>query len=221
MEGYEVMILKRCVAVACALAVGLMLVSASPAARGSKKVDVSLELVGQVLNSPPGVQPPTSIQYGYVAYLQGLPIFNPGPAENESTARLSFYADTVTLRVTNNGPLRIISRDGTVTVYNDPAANGTFTNPDSFRDGTPVLVARLRQQVIINTLTGAFTALFVNKITATSPFTAGSEQVRLGKVGQLFRAFISGQVNSAGPPSAFIAGYTVPTDDPAKAKHRR
>jgi hypothetical protein len=213
-------ILKRSVAAVCAVAVGLTIASASPAAGGPRKVDVSLELVGQVLNSPPGVQPPTSIQYGYVAYLQGLPIFNPGPAENESTARLSFYADTVTVRVTNNGPLRIISRDGTVTVYNDPAANGNFANPDSFRDGTPVLVARLRQQVVINTLTGAFTALFVNKITATTPFTVGSEEVQLGKTGRLFRAFISGQVNSAPPPSAFIAGYTVPAGDPAKAKHR-
>jgi hypothetical protein len=214
-------LLKRSVAAACAVAVVLTMASASSAARGSKKVDVSLELVGQVLGSPPGVQPPTSIQYGYVAYLEGLPIFNPGPVENESTARLTFYTDTVTRRVINNGPLRIISRDGTVTVYNDSAANGNFANPDSFRDGTPVLVARLRQQVIINTLSNAFTAMNVNKVTATRRFVAGTEQVRLGKVGQLFRTFLFGQVNAAPPPSAHIAGYTVPADDPAKPKRRR
>lgn len=213
--------LKKYVAVACAVAVALTMAGASSATNGPRKVDVSLELVGQVLNSAPGVQPPTSIQYGYVAYLHGLPIFNPGPAENESTARLSFYTDTVTRRVTNNGPIRIISRDGTVTVYSDPTANGNFANPDSFRDGTPVLVAQLRQQVILNTLTNTFTAMNVNKITATRPFAVGSEQVRLGKVGQLFRTFLSGQVNAAPPPSAYIAGYTVPAGDPAKPRRRR
>jgi hypothetical protein len=185
----------------------------------SERVDVSLELVGQVMGSPPGA-PPTSTQYGYVAHLHGLPIFNPGPAESESTARLSFFTDTRTLRVTNNGPLRIISRDGTVTLYNDPSANGNFANPDSFRDGTPVLVASLRQQVIINTLTGAFTTLNVNKITATTPFEVGGEEVRLGKVGQQFRTFLSGQSNAAPPPVAHIAGYTIPAEGSPRREHR-
>src|SRR5712691_6285740 len=174
------------------------------AAGDARKVDVSLELVGQVIGSPPGVSPATSIQFGYVAYLQGLPIFNAG-SENESTARLTFFTDTTTLRVTNNGPLRIVSREGTVTLYNDPSANGSFVSPDSFRDGTPILVATLRQQVILNTLTGAFTALNVNKITTTKRFAAGSADVQLGKVGQLFRTVISGQLNATPPPSAYIA----------------
>jgi hypothetical protein len=208
--------LKKYIAAACAVAVAFTVASASSAAKGPKKLDMSLELVGQVLGSPPNVQPPTSIQYGYVAYLHGLPIFNAGPAENESTARLSFYQDTVTRRVTNNGPLRIISRDGTATLYNDPAANGNFASPDSFRDGTPVLVARLHQQVIINTVTGSFTTFQVNKITATRPFAIGSRQVRIGKVGGVFRTFISGQVNAAPPPGAHIAGYTVPEGDPPR-----
>lgn len=201
-----------------AAAVALAIAAGSSAAGDTKKVDVSLELVGQVIGSPPGVSPATSIQFGYVAHLHGLPIFNPD-AENESTARLTFYTDTTTLRVTNNGPLRIISRDGTVTLYSDPSANGSFANPDSFRDGTPVLVASLRQQVIINTLTGAFTALNVNKIRSTTGFEAGSKAV-LGKVGEQFRTFLSGQINASPPPSAYIAGYTIPVNDPAKKKHR-
>jgi hypothetical protein len=203
----------------CAVAAIVFTSAAGTSAAGDRenaeKVDVSLELVGQVVN-PSGALA-TSLQYGYVAYLHGLPIFNPGPAENESTARLSFFTDTRTLRVTNNGPLRIVSRDGTVTVYNDPSANGNFANPDSFRDGTPILVASLRQQVIINTVTGAFTTLNVNKITATTPFEVGDDEVRLGKVGQQFRTFLSGQSNASPPPAAHIAGYTIP----AKGPHRR
>jgi hypothetical protein len=213
-------LLKRCLPALGPAALALTIAAGTSAAGDPKKVDVSLELVGQVIGSPPGVSPATSIQFGYVAYLHGLPIFNTGP-ENESTARLSFFTDTTTRRVTNNGPLRIISRDGTVTLYNDPSANGNFANPDSFRDGTPILVASLRQQVIINTLTGAFTALNVNKITTTTRFAAASEEVQLGKVGQQFRTFLSGQVNATPPPSAHIAGYTIPANDPPKPKHRR
>jgi hypothetical protein len=52
--------------------------------------DVSLELVAQAINSTAGVVPATSIQYGYVSYLRGLPIFNTGP-QNETTALFTFY----------------------------------------------------------------------------------------------------------------------------------
>jgi hypothetical protein len=213
--------LKHRLLAACAVTVVAFTGAAGSSAAGAaKKVDVSLELVGQVINSPAGVSPATSIQFGYVAYLHGLPIFNSGP-ENESTARLTFFTDTTTLRVTNNGPLRIVSREGTVTLYDDPSANGSFAGPDSFRDGTPILLASLRQQVILNTLTGAFTALNVNKITRTTRFTAGSGEVQLGKVGGQFRTIISGQLNATPPPSAYIAGYTIPTNDPPKRKQVR
>jgi hypothetical protein len=209
--------LKRCFYASCAAAIALTMAGTTSAAGDGKRVDVSLELVGQTGGAPAGA----AIQFGYVAHLHGLPIFNAGGSEDEKTARLSFFADTTTLRVTNNGPLRIISRDGTFTLYSDPSANGNFANPDSFRDGMPILVASLRQQVIINMLTGAFTALNVNRITSTTPFEAGSKEVRLGKVGHRFRTFLFGQVNASPPPGAHIAGYTIPANDPPKRKHRR
>jgi hypothetical protein len=213
--------LKDRLLAACAVTVVVFTGAVGTSWAGSaQKVNVSLELVGQVINSPAGVSPATSIQFGCVAYLHGLTIFTAG-AENESTARLTFFTNTTTLRVTNNGPLRIVSREGTVTVYNDPSGNGSFASPDSFRDGTPVLVATLRQQVILNTLTGVFTALNVNKITRATRFTAGTGEVQLGKVGGQFRTVISGQLNASPPPSAYIAGYTIPANDPPKPKQVR
>jgi hypothetical protein len=213
--------LKRCLSVSCAAVIALTMATATSAAGDGKRVDVSLELVGQF-----GGAPATPIQFGYVAHLHGLPIFNPGGAEDEKTARLSFFANTTTLRVTNNGPLRIISRDGTLTLYSDPSANGNFANPDSFRDGMPIMVASLRQQVVINMLTGAFTSLYVNRITSSTAFEAGSKKVRLGKVGHRFRTFFFGQLNASPPPAGHIAGYTIPANDPPKQdlpkrKHRR
>jgi hypothetical protein len=215
-------VLKRSLSVLCATALALTIASATSAGGDRKHVDVSLELVGQTGGSAVG----RAIQFGYVAHLHGLSIFNAGGPEDEKTARLSFFADTNTLRVTNNGPLRILSRDGTFTLYRDPTANGDFARPESFSDGTAVLAARLRQQVIINMLTGAFTALNVNRITSTTPFEVGGKQVRLGKVGQTFRTLLAGQSNASPPPGAHIAGYTIPGDDPPKAnppkrKHRR
>lgn len=175
----------------------------------TKVQDVSLELVGQVTNSPAGVSPATSNQYGYVADLHGQAIFN-SDTQNETSALFTFYTQTTTTRVIANGPLRIVSRDGTLTLYRDPSANGNFASPDSFRDGTPVLVASLRQQVIVNTITGSFTTMNSNTITSTSPFPAGDAQLQLGRLGQQFKTILNGQQNSP-TPSAHMAGYTLDT----------
>ena len=185
----------------------------------TKLRDLALELVGQVQNSAPGVSPATSIQYGYLSDLGGLSIFKSTP-ENEATALLTFYAETVTTRVINNGPMRVINRTGTMTIYSDPAANGSFANPDSFRDGTPVLIAGLRQQVIVDTTTGWFTAQNLNTITSTSPFEISSGMLKLGKVGDGFRTVIFGRLNAPGPPSAYMAGYTNPVDVPRRGGKR-
>jgi hypothetical protein len=175
---------------------------------GETKVrDTSFELIGQVRSSAPGVSPATSIQYGYLSDLGGLPIFKAEP-QNESTALLSFYTDTTTRRVIDNGALRVINREGTMTIYSDPTASGSFANPDSFRDGTPVLVAELRQQVIVDTTTGAFTTQNLNTIISTSPFQGPNGTLRLGRAGVRFRTILFGHLNAPGPPSAYIAGYT-------------
>src|SRR6516165_2638759 len=57
--------------------------------------DLSLELVGQVTNSAPGVTPATSIQYGYLGYLRGLAIFTADP-QSEKTALFTFYVQSTT-----------------------------------------------------------------------------------------------------------------------------
>jgi hypothetical protein len=172
----------------------------------TKQRNVNLEFVGQVQNSAPGVTPATSIQYGYLSRLNRVPVFKAGPP-SESTALFTFYTDTTTLSVINNGPLRVINREGTLTIYSDPAANGNFVNPDSFRDGTPILVAALRQQVIIDTTAGTFTTHNVNTIVSTRPFQGPSGMVTLGKPGHQFRTILVGRVNTPGPPAAHIAGY--------------
>jgi hypothetical protein len=192
------------------IAVSLALVAATAtitaAAHQHRPAKVDLELIGQVINSAPGVTPATSIQYGYVSQLDDVAGW-----PNESAAPLTFFTDTTTNRVVNNGPLRIVSRTGRLTIYSDPSANGNFADPSSFRDGTPVLSATVRQQVILNTLTGAFTAHNVNTILSRSLFALGDHHVLLGRVGGQFHTVISGQQATTTPPSAYMSGYTFST----------
>jgi hypothetical protein len=169
---------------------------------------LSLEFVGQFQNSPPSVTPPTHVHYGYLSYIRGVSAFR-GGAQNESTALFTFYADAATPRIIPNGTLRVVTRVGRLSIYRDPSTNGDFARPESFRDGTPVLVAQFRQQVVTDTVTGALTTFHQNRIVSTRRFDGGRGSVRLGRVGQTFRAFFSGHVTMPGPPSGFIAGYGV------------
>jgi hypothetical protein len=61
--------------------------------------------------------------------------------------------------------------------------------------------------VILETFTSAFTARNVNTIMSTPPVEGAA---RLGQSGEQFRTIISGHLNSAAAPSAYMAGYTVP-----------
>jgi hypothetical protein len=169
---------------------------------------LSLELVGQFQNSPPGVTPPTHVHYGYLSHIRGLTVFR-GAALSEATALFTFSAEAATLRVIPDGPLRVVTRVGRLTIYRDPSPDGDFARPESFRDGTPVLVARFRQQVVTNTVTNTFTTFHENTIVSTRRFPIGRVSVQLGRGGATFRTYFGGHVNMPGPPSGFFAGYAV------------
>src|SRR5256885_5661235 len=108
--------------------------------------DLAFEFIGQVKNSPPAGPglPATSVQYGYLSHITGLDdskIFAAGVAKDETTARYTFYNDAVRLSFTVQGNLRIVTRVGTTTIYYHQTPHGDLTtpDPDSFRDGAPVL----------------------------------------------------------------------------------
>ena len=209
--------MARAVVLVAALAVAVMTATGPAPAKRDDAVrstrarqirNLSLEFVGQFQNSPAGVTPATHVHYGYLSYIRGVPVFRASP-QNETSALFTFFADATTLRVISNGPLRVITRVGKLTIYRDPSANGNFAKPDTFRDGTPVLVAEFRQQVVNNTVTNSFTTFHQSTITSTRPFIAGRGKVQLGRVGQTFRIAFSGEGNMPGPPSGYFGGYAV------------
>jgi hypothetical protein len=167
---------------------------------------ISAELIGQVLNPTPAL----SAQYGYVSYLTGLDasmITAPGATLGEQSALLTFYNHTATERVITNGPMRVIDRSGEATFYINTTPAGDFGNPETFRQGIAVMAATLRHQVVIDTLTGAFSAHFDCTVARNEPFTLHGASYRLGEPGQHFEVTFHGHLNAEGPPSAHMAGY--------------
>jgi hypothetical protein len=178
---------------------------------------ISAELIGQVYNPSPAV----GAQYGYISYLKGIDaaaITGPGGALSERSALLTFYSHTTTERVINNGPTRVIDRKGEITFYLDTTPEGDFSHPETLRQGVAVMAAALRHQVIVDTLTGAFTAHFDCTIARNEPFTLGGATYRLGKRGQHFEITVIGHLNQQAPPSGYMAGFVTglelrPTDE--------
>ena len=195
------------------------------------------EFVGQVQNfapAGPGL-PATSIQYGYVSHADGLSdaqIYLPGVPQNEASALLTFYNDSVTEKVTIHGSLRIVIREGTTTIYLNAVPGGDFTtpNPDSFRHGTPVLVTRWRHQVILDGVaspdpsapprTNLFFVTWWHTVMEARRFTLGDDTVRLGRVGQTLRQHLVGGVDFSGRTNGKFAGYVVGAG-PASVHHEQ
>jgi hypothetical protein len=167
---------------------------------------ISAELIGQVYNPSPTV----SAQYGYVSYLGGIDmaaITGPGGTLSEQSALLTFYNHTTVDRVINNGPMRAIDRSGETTFYLNTTPAGDFSRPDTLRKGVAVMTATLRHQVVIDTLSGTFTAHFDCTVVRNESFTLNGTTYRLGKPGQHFEITFSGHINQQAPPSGYMAGY--------------
>jgi len=186
----------------------VMPASVLPQTKGTNNAigDVQFELVGQVI-SP---SPTAGHVLGYLTYINGLSeeesIFTSDP-QDETTALFTLYTIVTSQRIINNGPFRVANRIGTSTIYLDTSPNGNFTNPDSFRDGTPIQTSDVRQQVVFNPSSGQFTATFVHTITSVTPFRIGDHNHMLGRIGQTFRVTLFGQLTTfPGHVSGFAVG---------------
>jgi hypothetical protein len=163
------------------------------------------EQIGQGINySTPG----HGAQFGYLTYVAGVnSVFAHAP-ENETNALFTFYQELTNLRVTDNGPVRVISRTGTNIVYFNPGG-ASFANPDSFRAGTPIQTSIIRQQVVIDTTTLTFTAFNEDTLIGTSAFSLNKVQYEIGKVGDVLKTARTGRLNTPGlSPIGWFGGYT-------------
>lgn len=163
----------------------------------------TFEFVGQFNNTST-----TSQQFGYFNRIQGLASVFSGDPQNETTALFTYVTDATTDATFIDGPLKIIDRTGTTTVYIN-SCPCDFTNPESFAAGTVVQVSTYTQQVVVNTTTNEFTTVHLNTITETESFTLNGVSYNLGEVNQSFRTSYLGGINSSGAPSGWTGGYAV------------
>jgi len=170
---------------------------------------IVLEAVGQVNNSGSN-----SVQFGSASKVAGIGnafSTNAAADQNESTARFTFYTEVVNRRVTTNGPLTIIVREGTTTLYLNSSL-ASFGSPDSFRSGTPIQTSVIHQQVIVDTIEKTFTVVNTNTITSTALFWLDGTEYELGDMGQIFRTRLVGvlkaRAGSTPPPTGYFSGYS-------------
>jgi len=201
------------------LAAGIMILTAGSLAAQIKVIPMLedqnvLEFVGQFNNTPT-----TSQQFGYVSRIEGLNDTFNGTPQSEATALFTFVTNATTDRVIANGPLRIVNRTGTTTIYlNTPPSD--FSSPASFSQGTPIQVSNYRQQVVLNTLTNAFVTTHINTITEAHVFWLNGTSYRLGRVSEAFRTSYSGQGNTpSAVPSGWFGGNAVGADAPPHCSH--
>jgi hypothetical protein len=143
-----------------------------------KSGQIVLETVGQVNNSGSN-----SVQFGYAARVASIGnafSTNASADQNESTARFTFYTEVVNRRVTTNGPLTIIVREGTTTLYlnSSPASFGSL---DSFRSGTPFQTSVIHQQVIVDTVEKTFTVVKFKHDHFHGAFLGRRNRIRTGR----------------------------------------
>ena len=205
---------------AFALGVVLCLGAWSAASADAKTVRlgggaVAFEIVGEVNNSAPGIVPATSEIFGYLSDVPGIAlVFSDSypTHQNESTALLTFDTAATTIRTTTHGPFKIIDRDGTTTVYlnNGPS---DFSDPATFRQGTPIQVSSFHQQVIVDTVESTFTVVNSNTVVSSSKFAIGNTTYLLYKPGQHLRTTLQGVLakrnGGSPPPTGFFSGYAV------------
>jgi hypothetical protein len=185
-------------------------------ALGIETGHVVLEVIGEVNNlaGTPDAPLGSSQQFGYLSYLEGVDsVFtDPTPAnQNESTAMVTFFTDVNTTRVTPHGPFSIVIREGTTTFYRNTAP-ASFTVPDSFQSGEPILTSTIRQQVILDTVEKTFTVVNLNTITQTRSFDFGGQTVRIGLRGDMLRTSLMGVLRARDgvpPPTGHFAGSAV------------
>jgi len=206
---------------AVALTLGLMVLAmskllAAPRGHnsGAQVIAISednpaLEFVGQFINTGT-----SSHQFGYLARINGLDqVFNNATTKNESTAMFTFFTDATTVHVFVNGPLKIVERTGTTTIYFNPVGGASFTDPNSFQVGTPIVISDYRQQVVADTTTNPFVTTHLNTITANESFQLLGTEFRLGSRHQSFRTHYLGHaIDPAAPASGWFGGNAVGVD---------
>ena len=176
---------------------------------------VMLEFVGQMVDVPTTTLPGSN-QFGFLSFIRGLKaiFMTDGPPFDRTTAKFGFVTRATTTREIANGPLVVITREGVTRISFTPcpwclSPSVGIINPSLSIPVFLIQTSTLRQQVIIDNDTRSFSVVNINTITETRPFDLGGTQFQLGRVGQIFRTSLTGQLDPDGETEGHFAGHAV------------
>ena len=175
---------------------------------------VMLEFVGQMVEGSTTV--PSSNQFGFLSFIRGLKaiFMTDSPPFDRTTAKFGFVTRATTTREIANGPLVVITREGVTRISFTPcpwclSPSVGIINPSLSIPVFLIQTSTLRQQVIIDNDTRSFSVVNINTITETRPFDLGGTQFQLGKVGQILRTSLAGQLDAVRQTEGHFAGHAV------------
>ena len=176
---------------------------------------VMLEFVGQMVDVPTTTLPGSN-QFGFLSFIRGLKaiFMTDSPPFDRTTAKFGFVTRATTTREIANGPLVVITREGVTRISFTPcplclSPRVGISNDDLSIPVFLIQTSTLRQQVIIDNDTRSFSVVNINTITETWPFDLGGTQLQLGKVGQIFRTSLAGQLDPVRQTEGHFAGHAV------------
>ena len=176
---------------------------------------VMLEFVGQMVDVPTTTLPGSN-QFGFLSFIRGLKaiFMTDSPPFDRTTAKFGFVTRATTTREIANGPLVVITREGVTRISFTPcpwclSPSVGIINPSLSIPVFLIQTSTLRQQVIIDNDTRSFSVVNINTITETRPFDLGGTQFQLGRVGQIFRTSLTGQLDPDGQTEGHFAGHAV------------
>ena len=158
--------------------------------------------------------------YGYIYDMQGLAptaLFSDPYNPSEATAYFTYFATaTLTSRAVITDSVRsIFALDsvGEITYYYQSSPSATFSNPESFANGTPIATAAINFQDILSVQgpnRGLSTGNGESSVLTSEPFTFGSETLRFGHPGIVYQISTFGDALRTDPiipqSSVLLAG---------------
>jgi hypothetical protein len=127
-----------------------------------------------------------AIAFGYFNYIHGLDedeLYLEDSRKPESKAFVTLYIEAKITRVHRDGPLIVYEAKGHSTIFFDGTPDGDFSNPDTFRNGTPIATGEENNTFTLDPETGIGTGDVRLRQTAAFPFEFKGERIQFGEVG--------------------------------------
>ena len=122
------------------------------------------------------------LAYGYLSEIEALPRTTPQPAENESSAIVTFVIEGIVVDIQQNPPALLIESQGTLRFFFDPQATRDFTKPESFRSGKEIAMYDVQRRVVFAPSGGWLLDSSLARLVSSHDFTFNNTEKNLARL---------------------------------------